>query len=85
MENQEEVQGIGSLDKFQDLINRKMMSSQENKLPEKVERKPKRMVLTHTESGFIAYKEETADDPLLGDSLHQFEQTNLTGSVSEHF
>jgi len=69
MEN-EDVQGIGSLDKFQQLIERKTqaMQAKESKSNEK---KAKRMILKHTDSGFPAYTEEkTVEDPLLAEALN---------------
>lgn len=69
------MQGIGSIDKFNELLNRK--KEQKKKGSEsKPAVKPKRMVLTHSESGFPAYK-EPHDDPLLTETVQQFAEGPL--------
>jgi hypothetical protein len=68
----DDVQGIGSLDKFADLLVRKNQAKKvETKRSTKDLEEPKKLVLTHTSSGYIQYAPaKLPEDDLLKETLN---------------
>ena len=73
---EDEVHGIGSIEKFNELLNRKK--------EKKADPSKKRMVLTKTDSRFPTFK-EASDDPLLQQTVQQFSDGPLNNFDSGPF